>query len=90
MTIEDPIEIVVDAFNQVAVQNKIGVGFAEALRHVLRQGFAMILPGLFTGLLGAIWLSRFLSSLLYEVPVRDPLTFATCQRFASEDYASLQ
>jgi general secretion pathway protein E len=37
VTIEDPIELVVDAFNQVAVQTKIGIDFAEALRHVLRQ-----------------------------------------------------
>jgi general secretion pathway protein E len=45
VTIEDPIEIVVDAFNQVAVQNKIGVGFAEALRHVLRQDPDVIMIG---------------------------------------------
>jgi general secretion pathway protein E len=45
VTIEDPIEIVVDAFNQVAVQPKIGVGFAEALRHTLRQDPDVIMVG---------------------------------------------
>ncbi len=45
VTIEDPIEIVVDAFNQVAVQPKIGFGFAEALRHVLRQDPDVIMVG---------------------------------------------
>jgi general secretion pathway protein E len=45
VTIEDPIEIVVDAFNQVAVQPKINVGFAEALRHVLRQDPDVIMVG---------------------------------------------
>ncbi len=45
VTIEDPIEIVVDAFNQIAVQPKIGVGFAEALRHVLRQDPDVIMVG---------------------------------------------
>lgn len=45
VTIEDPIEIVVDVFNQVAVQPKIGVGFAEALRHVLRQDPDVIMIG---------------------------------------------
>ena len=45
VTIEDPIELVVDAFNQVAVQPKIGVGFAEALRHVLRQDPDVIMVG---------------------------------------------
>jgi general secretion pathway protein E len=36
-TIEDPIEIVCEEFNQIAVQTKIGITFAEALRYVLRQ-----------------------------------------------------
>jgi general secretion pathway protein E len=45
VTIEDPIEILVDTFNQVAVQPKIGVGFAEALRHVLRQDPDIIMVG---------------------------------------------
>ena len=45
MTIEDPIEIVVDAFNQIAIQPKIGVTFAEALRHVLRQDPDIIMVG---------------------------------------------
>jgi general secretion pathway protein E len=45
VTIEDPIEIVVENFNQVAVQPKIGVGFAEALRHVLRQDPDVIMVG---------------------------------------------
>lgn len=45
VTIEDPIEIVVEAFNQMAVQPKIGVGFAESLRHVLRQDPDIIMVG---------------------------------------------
>ncbi len=45
VTIEDPIEIVVDVFNQIAVQPKIGVTFAEALRHVLRQDPDIIMVG---------------------------------------------
>jgi general secretion pathway protein E len=45
VTIEDPIEIVVDVFNQVSVQTKIGFGFAEALRHVLRQDPDVIMVG---------------------------------------------
>src|SRR5262249_28408225 len=45
VTIEDPIEIVLDALNQVAVQPKIGLGFAEALRHVLRQDPDVVMVG---------------------------------------------
>ena len=45
VTIEDPIELVVDSFNQMAVQPKIGIGFAESLRHVLRQDPDVIMVG---------------------------------------------
>ena len=45
VTIEDPIEIVVETFNQVSVQPKIGVTFAEALRHILRQDPDIVMIG---------------------------------------------
>jgi general secretion pathway protein E len=45
VTIEDPIELIVDAFNQVAIQTKIGMDFAEALRHILRQDPDVIMVG---------------------------------------------
>lgn len=44
-TIEDPIEMVWDAFNQVQVQPKIGLDFAGALRHILRQDPDIIMVG---------------------------------------------
>ena len=44
-TIEDPIEMVYEEFNQTAVQAKIGIGFASALRHVLRQDPDIIMVG---------------------------------------------
>ncbi|MDI7268311.1 MAG: GspE/PulE family protein [Myxococcota bacterium] len=45
VTIEDPIEIVVDEFNQVAAQPKIDVTFATALRNFLRQDPDIIMVG---------------------------------------------
>jgi general secretion pathway protein E len=45
VTIEDPIELVVETFNQVAIQPKIGLDFAEALRHILRQDPDVIMVG---------------------------------------------
>src|SRR5262249_46382007 len=45
VTIEDPIEIVLDSLNQVAVQPKIGLTFADALRHVLRQDPDVVMVG---------------------------------------------
>ena len=44
-TIEDPIELVYDIFNQTAVQPKIGITYAAALRHILRQDPDIIMVG---------------------------------------------
>ncbi len=44
-TIEDPIEMVWDAFNQVQVQPKVGLDFANSLRHILRQDPDIIMVG---------------------------------------------
>ncbi len=44
-TIEDPIEMVDDTFNQTAVQPKVGITFASALRHILRQDPDVIMVG---------------------------------------------
>lgn len=45
VTIEDPIEMVVEEFNQVGVQPKIGVDFASTLRTILRQDPDIIMVG---------------------------------------------
>jgi general secretion pathway protein E len=44
-TIEDPIEMVSDDFNQTSVQVKIGITFASALRTILRQDPDIIMVG---------------------------------------------
>jgi general secretion pathway protein E len=44
-TIEDPIEMVYDEFNQTSVQTKVGITFAAALRHILRQDPDIIMVG---------------------------------------------
>jgi len=44
-TIEDPIEMVHDEFNQTSVQNKLGITFAAALRTILRQDPDIIMVG---------------------------------------------
>jgi general secretion pathway protein E len=45
VTIEDPIEMVQEGFNQIAANPKTGTGFADALRHVLRQDPDVIMVG---------------------------------------------
>ena len=44
-SIEDPVEMVCEQFNQVQVQPKIGLDFAQALRTVLRQDPDIIMVG---------------------------------------------
>ncbi len=44
-TIEDPIEMVVEQFNQTAVNTKVGLTFAGALRTLLRQDPDVIMVG---------------------------------------------
>jgi len=45
ITIEDPIEMVHEPFNQIAVQEAVGISFANALRSVLRQDPDIIMVG---------------------------------------------
>ena len=44
-TIEDPIEMVMDEFNQIAVQRKIELDFASSLKYILRQDPDIIMVG---------------------------------------------
>ncbi len=44
-TIEDPVEMVYEDFNQTSVQTKIGITFATALRTILRQDPDIIMVG---------------------------------------------
>ena len=45
VTIEDPIEMVVEEFNQVSVQPRTGITFSSALRTILRQDPDIIMVG---------------------------------------------
>lgn len=44
-TVEDPIEMVYDGFNQTAINTKIDMTFGAALRHILRQDPDIIMIG---------------------------------------------
>ncbi|MHB9023286.1 MAG: type II secretion system ATPase GspE [Armatimonadota bacterium] len=45
LTIEDPIEYQLDGVNQIQVHPKIGLSFANGLRHILRQDPDLIMVG---------------------------------------------
>lgn len=53
----------------------LGAQTKDVLRLVLNRGVLLTLSGLLIGLIGAVALTRFLSSLLFGVTPTDPVTF---------------
>ena len=61
----------------------LGARQLDVLKLVVRQGMGLVLIGVALGLLGAVALSRVLSTLLFGVGARDPLTFVVVATFLS-------
>ncbi len=61
--------------HEMSVRIAIGAKGADVLRLVIGEGIKLSLAGVALGLLAAFGLARFLSSLLYDINARDPLTF---------------
>ncbi|MEK9509579.1 ABC transporter permease [Gemmatimonadota bacterium Y43] len=62
---------------EIGVRMALGARGGEVVALLLRQGAVMVAVGLAVGVGGALVLSRFLASLLYEVPPSDPVTYLT-------------
>ncbi len=61
--------------HEIGVRMALGADRGEVVKLVLREGTALTLVGAGLGVVGAMALTRFLSSLLYGVKPTDPLTF---------------
>jgi putative ABC transport system permease protein len=61
--------------HEIGIRMALGAKQLDVLRLVLRQGIVLAALGIGIGSAGALALTRFLSSLLYEVRPRDPVTF---------------
>jgi putative ABC transport system permease protein len=63
-------------FRELAVRQALGAQPGDIVRHVLRQGAAIIAPGFCAGIAGSLVATRWMRSMLYEISPADPATFA--------------
>jgi putative ABC transport system permease protein len=61
--------------HEFGVRIALGAGRREIVGLVLREGVVLAVVGLLLGVGGALWLTRFLQSLLFGVTATDPTTF---------------
>jgi len=61
--------------NEIGIRMALGAKSRDVLKLILSQGIVLTLLGVAIGLIAAVGLSRFLSSLLYGVSAVDPVTY---------------
>jgi predicted permease len=61
---------------EMGIRMALGAGRRSVLLLVLRQGMMPVFAGLAGGALAALWIGRYVSSLLFQVSARDPLAFS--------------
>jgi putative ABC transport system permease protein len=66
---------VIQRTHEIGIRMALGAEKTGVLTMVVGQGFKLTLIGVGIGVIGALALTRFLSSLLYGVKSNDPLTF---------------
>jgi putative ABC transport system permease protein len=60
--------------HELGVRAALGASSSALLRLVLIRGLILALLGLVIGLGGTIGLTRFIASILFDIPPRDPMT----------------
>ena len=63
--------------HEIGIRMAVGAQAGEIFRMIIREGLTLSLTGLVLGLVGALWLGRAGSSLLFGVTATDPATFIT-------------
>jgi putative ABC transport system permease protein len=61
--------------HEIGIRMALGAQRRDVLKMILGQGMGLTLIGIAIGLIGALVLTRLMSSLLFEVSAFDPLTF---------------
>src|SRR5262249_54697400 len=60
---------------EIGIRTALGAPRNQVLSMILRRGFVLALCGAGAGALAALWITRYLKSLLYGVPATDTVTF---------------
>ena len=60
---------------EIGLRMALGAPRGHVLRLIVREGMTVGAIGIGIGIAGALALSRVLASLVFDVPVRDPLTY---------------
>jgi len=68
--------VVTQRRHEIGIRMALGANQKNILEMVLRQGLRLALVGIAGGLAGALALTRFLSSMLFQVSALDLETFA--------------
>jgi putative ABC transport system permease protein len=63
--------------HEIGIRVALGAQSADILSMVLREGMQLVLFGLLAGLVGAVVLTRFLRTLLFDVTSTDPIVFTS-------------
>jgi putative ABC transport system permease protein len=61
--------------HEIGVRMALGARQRDVLTLVVRQGMMLALAGVVLGLIGAALLTRVMSTLLFQVTAKDPITF---------------
>ena len=61
--------------HEIGVRMALGARRMDVMKLVVRQGMTLVIVGVAIGVLGAIALTRVMSTLLFGVTAKDPLTF---------------
>jgi putative ABC transport system permease protein len=68
---------VAERIPEIGVRTALGAGRESVLRLMLRRSMGLALAGLVLGVIGALALTRLLSSVIYGIASTDLLTYAT-------------
>jgi putative ABC transport system permease protein len=66
---------------EIGVRVALGAQYVDVVRLVMRRGARLVALGLAIGVASSLALGRFVSSLLYEITPRDPLTLVGAATF---------